>query len=75
MQTLTHQLVPTWVLHVFLFFGFIDVFCFLTKSSKNLEKHPKKQKTKMQDPCRYKLVSLLQNVLLVKNEGFSAPPG
>ena len=54
MQTLTHQLVPTWVLQFcfFLFFLMVfSMFClflFLTKSIKNLEKSKKTQKTKLQ---------------------------
>ena len=41
----------------FVFFGFLEVLILLVKNPKNIEKTKKNKKTKLQDPCRYKLVS------------------
>ena len=76
LQTLTHQLVPTWVLQFCFFFvfsyGFLNVFFwFLTKSIKNLEKSKKTQKTKLQT-LTHQLVPtwVLQFVLFLFLFGF-----
>ena len=98
LQTLTHQLVPTWVLQFWFFVGFCRFFGFTLRNpkktkknkiarpmsvqagelgsailvffvffvffgftsrnkKKNKKKQKKQKKTKLQDLCRYKLVS------------------
>ena len=63
LQTLTHQLVPTWVLVFLVFLVFSMFFGFLTKSIKNLEKSKKTKKNKIADPnspaCTYMGLAIL----------------